>query len=81
MYNPNKYNPDKLDIPPLRLDLKTRISLMASIIFGTREWPNSSPGGEVDLAVNAAIRIEDAVEKAVQKKKNDNPIHRREVLK
>jgi hypothetical protein len=46
MYNPNKYNPDK-----------------------------------VDLAVNAAIRIEDAVEKAVQKKKNDNPIHRREVLK
>lgn len=60
------------DVIPARLDLKTRICLMAAIILGTSDHERMN----TKLAVEAAVEIENATDARVRKMKQDNPIPR-----
>lgn len=57
----------KADVPPARLDLKTRITLMASIIYGASDQT-------VEEAVETAVEIENVAEQRIRRLKTENPI-------
>lgn len=61
--------PNKRDFVPTRIDLKTRICVMASVIFGT--LGDLTP----KEAVEKAVEIENIAEVRVKKLKDENPIN------
>lgn len=60
----------EIDIVPTRLDMKTRVCLMASIIYGTAEPSDMT----VEKACSAAVEIENLANQKVIEMKKQNPI-------
>jgi hypothetical protein len=61
-------NEEKEKVQTTRLDLKTRICFMSSIIYG------SIDGIKINEAIEEAVRIENASDARVKKMKRDNPV-------
>lgn len=62
-----------VDVLPSRLDLKSRLCLMAAFIYGAADPDVMS----VDLAISKAVEIENAADARVRKMKRENPIPRK----
>ncbi len=71
--NGRKHEDRYLEVVPSRLDLKTRICLMAAIIYGTAD-----PGTlEAKEAVDKAAEIENAADRKVRQMKQENPVEKK----
>lgn len=62
-----------LDVVPFRVDLKSRICLMAAFIYGAAD-PQAMT---VNQAIDKAVEIENAADAKVRKMKRENPIPRK----
>jgi hypothetical protein len=63
---------DDVQVHPSRLDLKTRICLIAAILHSTADHENTT----VQKSIEIAIEIENAADSAVKQMKRENPIPR-----
>lgn len=60
------------EVLPSRLDLKSRLCLMAAFIYGAADPPHT-----VEQAIEKAVEIENAADARVRKMKRENPVPRR----
>jgi len=73
----NRSEPEYVEITPTRLDLKTRIGIMAAIIYSTADLTTMTAETAVKEAIEAAVKLENAADAMTKKVKRDNPIPRK----
>lgn len=71
MQGNNNHN-NYVEVTPSRLDLKTRLCLMAAFIYGASDQESFT----VNKALQKAVEIENAADAMVRKMKRENPIPR-----